>query len=99
MAVGARRQIIVAHRRPSAVDRIMPFGVASNVAEFADLAVERDVRQFETEIMPSLSMILFQRSTPRCAVLGVVVAQPHVQRGQRRHVTSRSRRRRSFSTG
>ncbi len=57
-----------------------------DVLELADLAIEADMRQFELERHAGLSDDLVPAVDAALAVGGVIVAQPHVDRGQRRLV-------------
>src|ERR1044072_9343474 len=73
---------------------LLPCGIADQRAvrigmdalELADLAVERDVRQRELEVVAGERDDLVPAQQPLRAVLRVVVAQPHVERGERRLV-------------
>ena len=66
--VVGRRQELVAAARPFLGGQDVALGVGLDRGEFADPAVERDMRQCDAKIDPARSMMRFhQRSTPERA--------------------------------
>src|SRR5258706_15500038 len=57
-----------------------------DILELADLTMERDIRQRQPEVIAGRRDDLVPAQHALGAVLGVVVAEPHVERGQRRLV-------------
>ncbi len=87
-------EILVAVGRQEVAALLVPFGVAQHAAvdvgvdvgELADVAVEGDVRQLDLERDADLGDHLVPAADADIAVGDVVVAQPHVERRQRRRV-------------
>src|SRR3954452_21147511 len=86
LAVLGGGQVIALHLGPFGVAENDAFRRSVDVPELADLAMERGMRQFEAE----LDAGFFDDLVPALDALGavgrVVVAQPHVERGQRRFI-------------
>src|SRR6187455_2678440 len=84
---------VVGRGQPGAL-ALLPRGIADQLSvrigmdalELADLAVERDIRQRELEVVAGERDDLVPAQQAFRAVLRIVVAQPHVERGQRRLV-------------
>ena len=86
IAVRRRRQPLALVALPRGVIEQLAAGRRLDVAELADLAVEGDVRQLELEAHADAVDDLVPAVEAALAVGGVVVAQPHVDRGERRLV-------------
>src|SRR5262245_3582884 len=86
VAVGIRRQEFVAPLLPVRIAQDLPIRIGLDRGELADVAVERNMRQLELERNADIVDHFVPAPDAVVAVGDIVVAQPHVERGQRRRI-------------